>query len=179
MRRLLILKVALVFVLAFVVVGGYFWYLYFDLNEGKTISDTVRLELLNNGAVNYFNAIFNEEETKIPTYYFRVKNSLNSATNYTLIFNEIKPTDVNDGCDSSTYYQRNELKYELKLDNKVIKTGRLSDIKDNVLDSNIIQGNTTNDYSLKISLADEEGDASIEKHYHYSVNLKENNEKVS
>lgn len=176
MRRLLILKIAFVFVLAFIIVGSYFWYLYFNTKEEKLLSESVRLELLNNGKSSYENAGSTDDEGMIPGYYFRVKNNLNADADYVLLLNEVNNGQNNS--ENAISYQRNELLYELKLDNKIIKKGRLSDLSNDILDSNTIPGNTTYEYSLKISVASDT-DSTIEKYYYYSVDLKENNEKVS
>lgn len=178
MKRVLILKIAFISMIIFTIVGGYFWYIYFNENDGRIISNNIRLELLNNGPVNYINAMPNDSDNVIPIYYFRVKNHLNMKAEYELLFEEISPSVASDGCTSETFFQKNELMYELKLDNKLIKNGRLSSIKNNILDSNVVSGNSTNDYSLRIYIASDT-DNSLQKHYHYVVNLKENNENVS
>ena len=177
MKRLLILKAAYIFMITFTIIGGYYWYLYFDEREGKGLSDNLRLQLLNNGPVTYIDAIPNDEESNIPIYYFRVKNNISTPVEYTLMFNEISPVEANDGCDNSKFLKKSELSYQLTMDNKVIKSGKLSDIN-SVLDINKVSGNTTNDYSLKIFISPDSTDT-LQKHYHYSVTLKEQNEKVS
>lgn len=178
MKRVLILKIAFISMIIFTIAGGYFWYIYFNENDGKIVSSNARLELLNNGAINYINAMPNDSDNVIPTYYFRVKNNLNMKASYELVLDEISPSAAGDGCTSATFFQKNELMYELKLDNKLIKSGRLSTLKDNLLDSNVVSGNSTNDYSLRIFIANDT-DNSLQKHYHYVVNLKESNESVS
>ena len=178
MRRKQLLKVALIVLAVFTIVGGYFWYLYFNNNEGKMISDNVRLQLLNNGSTDYINAIPNDNENNIPTYYFRVKNNLDTPANYTLIFNELTPSDVNDGCDASNYLRKSELMYELSFDNKIIKSGRLSELDNNILDNNNVLGKATNDYALRIFIASDTSDT-LNNHYHYNIILKDENEKNS
>lgn len=178
MKRLLILKIAFISMITFTVVGGYFWYLYFDESEAKMVADNVRLELLNNGSTTYINAIAEDKEENIPTYYFRVKNNFEKEAKYTLLFNEITPNEANDGCSSSTSLKMNELSFELKLDNKIIKSGKLNTLKNNVLDDNTVQGKSTNDYSLRVYISDDTTDT-LKKHYHYSVIMKDENEKVS
>ena len=178
MKRLLILKIAFICMVIFTIVGGYFWYIYFSEGETKIVLDNVRLELLNNGNVTYINAIPNDEEENIPTYYFRVKNNIDTDANYTLLFKEISPNEANDGCGLDTFFTKDELSFELKLDNKVIKSGSLSNLKDNVLDNNIVLGKSTNDYSLRVYVSDDASDV-LKKHYHYSVIMKDEDEKIS
>ena len=172
MNNKTVFKVAFISVLVFIIVGTYFWYLYFKNGEGELISKNVRLELVNNGNINYINASPLDPAERIPTYYFRIKNNSNSSIKYEVYLNDVKAVDANDGCNDATNYKRNELKYELKLDNKVIKTGLLTELLNNVLDENTILGNTTNNYSLRIWLSDGIDNA-IYRHYHYVINLKE------
>ena len=69
-------------------------------------------------------------------------------------------------------FKREDLQYELKLDNKVIKSGGLDTLQNNLLDTNIIKKDSINDYSLKVWLKDDyEGKEKL--HYHYIVTLKE------
>jgi len=178
MKRLLILKIAFVSMIAFTIAGGYFWYLYFDNQEGKMISDNMRLQLLNNGPVTYINAVKDDLDENIPVYYFRVKNNKDKDISYTLLFNEISPIEAGDGCSSSNYLTKDELLYELYLDNRLIKSGKLSSLTNNVLDVNTIKGNSTNVYSLRVYISGDTFDT-LKKHYHYSVDLKEENEKNS
>ena len=178
MKRLLILRIAFISMIAFTIAGGYFWYIYFDQREGKMLSDNVRLQLLNNGSITYLNAVPKDDDGNIPVYYFRVKNNLNEEASYVLEFQEVSPSVAQDGCSSDTFLNKNELSYELRLDNKLIKSGKLDNLKDNVLDSNKVLGNNTNDYSLKIYIADDSVDT-LKKHYHYSVVLREQNESIS
>ena len=129
MKRLLILKVAFISMITFTIVGGYFWYTYFNEREGKTLSNNVRLQLLNNGPVTYINAVPNDDAGNIPTYYFRVKNNISTDVEYTLVFNEILPSEVNDGCDNEKFLKKNELSYVLTLDNKIIRLKKRLSIK--------------------------------------------------
>ena len=178
MKRLLILKIAFISMIAFTVAGGYFWYLYFDERESEMVRDNVRLQLLNNGPVTYINAVPNDAAENIPIYYFRVKNNFSTDAKYSLIFNEINPSNVGDGCSIQNYLNKNELMYVLTLDNKVIKQGKLSELSNNILDCNTINGNTVNDYSLKVYLEDNATET-LKKHYHYSVILKAQDEENS
>ena len=175
MNRKLILSIALVCMIVFIIVGGYFWYLYFNDNESKIKDDNLRLELLNNGDVSYINAISNDTKDNIPTYYFKVKNHLDFSANYVLVFEEVSPQEANDGCSKDTYFKKEELLYELTLDNKIIKKGTLIDLKNNILDENLISGKETNVYSLTVYLKNDLTDI-LKKHYHYRITLKENNE---
>ena len=139
------------------------------LNINPTISFFKDIKLINYGKTNYVNAKTEDYEGIIPIYYFSVKNSSMKEYNYTIFIEEV---DENDNCTSDMILKRNELKYELTLDNKIIKTGDLDTLPDSILDTGIIEANDRKDYSLKIQLKDDIMDYE-NKHYHYVVNIKE------
>lgn len=167
-----VFKIAFISICLFIVIAAYFWYLYFDNYEGKVLSKSIRLELVNSGNIEYVNASPDDPSNIIPTYYFRVKNNLDSSINYEITLDDISPSEVKDGCSEGTLFARDELRYILKRENMVIKTGHLSDLKNNVLDSATLSGHGIYDYSIKVSLDDKAGD-NLARHYHFQVNLKE------
>lgn len=156
-------------------IASYLWFLYFHEYEERIISQNSVLEfirdveLVNTGGVNYVNANVEDNESMVPTYYFSVRNKSNKDYNYVIV---IEDTTGNDGCTAQTRFKRDELEYELKLNDELIQSGGLDTLQNNVLDTNIIKVNDTNDYSLKIKLKSD--DTNFEnKHYHYIVNMKE------
>ena len=167
--------IAIISLVIFMGIASYLWYLYFHEYEQKVIAENSVLEfirdveLVNTGSINYVNANVLDSDTMVPTYYFSVKNKANVDHNYVIIIEE---TSGNDGCTSATRFTKEELEYELKFENEVIKTGGLDTLANNVLDSNIVKANGTNDYSIKIKLKSD--DVNYEsKHFHYIINMKE------
>ena len=159
----------------FMGIASYLWYLYFHEYEGKLIKENSEyafmrgVEFVNSGPIDYINAKTYDDDSLIPTYYFRIKNNANEDFKYELI---IKEAEANDGCNSYTNFKRNDLDYVLKLDNKLLKEAGLETINNDILDSNVIKANSINDYSLKIKLKPDLTDYES-KHYHYVVTLKE------
>ena len=178
MKNKTVFKLAYISLFVFVIVATYFWFLYFRDYEGSVTKEKVRLELINNGGINYVNAVPNDVEENIPTYYFRIKNNSNDDIKYDIFLQNVNPSDVNDGCDTNTTFSSDELNYELKLDNRVIKSGVLSMISNGILDNNKVSGDSINDYSLRIWLNDK-ADKSLLKHYHYTISIRENKWKIS
>ena len=164
--------ICLVIVMA---IASYLWYIYFGEYENKIIAENKGLEfirgveLINSGSINYVNATVLDTEEVIPTYYFRVKNNADKDFNYEVF---LENSNEDDGCTESTRFKREDLQYELKLDNRVIKTGILSELKNDLLDSNVIKGKSINDYSIRIWLNDDLTDYE-NKHFHYIITLKE------
>ncbi len=170
-----VLTIAIISLLIFIGISSYLWYIYFHEYESKLIDASPAMkfikgvELINSGSISYVNANTLDDEDAIPTYYFSVKNHSDKDYNYVIL---LEDSEGNDGCTPSTRLKRNELEYELTLDNEIIKTGGLNTLTNNVLDSNIIPINGTNDYSLRIKLKD--NDTGYEnKHFHYIINMKE------
>ena len=167
--------VGIVSMIFFIIIASILWYLYFNDYEEKLLSQNEQtefvrgVELLNSGEINYINATNTDDDSIIPTYYFRVKNSTNKNYSYILYFEN---AIGNDGCTPDTSFSRDDLEYELKLDNKVIKKDGLSTIKNNVLDINVVNANSVNDYSLKVKLKENVVDYA-DKHFHYIVTMKE------
>ena len=172
MKNKTVFKIAFISLIIFVIIATYFWFLYFNDLEGSTTKEKIRLELINNGGINYINAVVNDLEENIPNYYFRVKNNTDDNINYEIILQTVSPREVNDGCSDGTLFNSNELNYELKLDNKIIKTGVLSSLSNSILDGNNVKGNSINDYSLRIWLNEKATDT-LSKHYHYIVSIRE------
>ena len=171
MKNKNVFKIGFFSILVFIVIAAYFWYLYFHDGMGKILENQKGIELINNGNINYVNAQIGDSRLIIPVYYFRVKNNLNTPFKYILKLKEVSPSEVNDGCSSATIFLKNELRYELTLDNKVIKSGILSDLGKE-LNSTSINGNSIQDYALRIWLNDNATNIDS-KHYHYVVELEE------
>lgn len=156
----------------FIIIASYLWYMYFDNYEKDIIANDKRLEFIrgvefiNSGSIDYVNAKVDDSEEIIPTYYFRLKNNMDKDFSYE-VYLEDKENTANESS-----FTRDELEYELKLDNRVIKSGLVSTLHNNLLDSNIIHGGKINDYSLRIWLNKEITDYE-NKHFNYIVNLKE------
>ena len=174
MKNKTLLTIGVICLTVFIGIAAYLWYLYFNEYEGKLIGEDSKLEFMrnvefeNSGPIYYVNASIEDTDDVIPKYYFRVKNSSKKDYEYVLYFEN---SEGNDGCSASTRFTREDLQYELKLDNKVIKSGGLDTIQNNILDTNTIKSDSINDYSLKVWLKDDyEGKEKL--HYHYIVSLK-------
>lgn len=170
-----VFKIGIICLVIFIGIASYLWYLYFHDYEGKLIAENCKtefsraVEIVNTGNANYSNASKDDADGMIPAYYFSVKNNSKDDFNYQLVFKEV---NVNDGCTTETRFKINELEYELKLDNKTIKSGGLETLQNNILDKNIIKGQSVNDYSIKIKIKSGVTDFN-NKHFHYVINIKE------
>lgn len=175
MKNKTLLTIGVICLTVFIGIAAYLWYLYFNEYEGRIIAENQGLEFMrsvqfeNSGPIYYVNATVEDTDDIIPKYYFRVKNDSNKDFEYILYFEN---SEGNDGCSVATRFTREDLQYELKLDNKVIKSGGLDTIQNNILDTNTIKSKDINDYSLKVWLKDDYS-GKEKLHYHYIVSLKE------
>ena len=175
MKNKTILTLGVICLTIFIGISAYLWYLYFHEYEGKLIAEDASLEFIrnvqfeNSGPIYYVNASVDDSDSVIPKYYFKVKNSSTKDFNYNVY---LENSEGNDGCSPSTRFNRSDLQYELRLDNKVIKSGGLDTLNNNLLDSNIIKKDSTNDYSLKVWLKDDYN-GKEQLHFHYIITLKE------
>ena len=163
--------------------GTYTWYLYFlrystgnnkNSNNSNSSVKVGDIELKEDGQGVYdadAKSIEDVEVNKVPSYNFRVINNGNSDKDYTLLIEDIPANLVDDGCSEDNLLSRKDLKYQLKLNNEVIKEDFLSNIKDNILDTKKLESKKTNTYSLKVYIHEAAKDW-IGKHYHYKVVLK-------
>ena len=119
-------KIGIICATIFILLATYFWYLYFHEFEGDILATNVRIELINSGHVDYINAIVHDDERNIPTYYFRVKNSVEKPVYYDVLLNDVSASEACDGCSDETNFQKEEIDYELKIDNNIIRRGTMS-----------------------------------------------------
>ncbi len=176
MKNKFLLLCASLLLLIFLVYGTYSWYIFFlgaSGSYGENASSSLKdgnIVLNDNGNAVYdadAKNIEDEDVNEVPPYKFSINNS-GSKDKYTLYIEDVPLNTIDDGCTSDTLLNRSQLKYQLKLNGKVIKDDNLSNIKDNILDTREIAANTTNNYELRIYIHSEAEDWTG-KHYHYKV----------
>lgn len=165
----------------YLVFSTYAWYSYFlrasgegSLNVFYSKSAYSGIIFQDNGNNVYDTKAESLEDNNIgsvPSYNFQITNTGNNEGKYTLYLEDLPVSAIDDGCTENTLLARNQLKYQLLLNDKVIKEGFMETINDNILDSRSIGGKETNNYSLKIYIHDEATDW-FGKHYHYKVTMR-------
>lgn len=178
MKNKVLIICASLLLFLFLVFGTYAWYLYFlrasgdfSINKNSNlISGSVVLK--DNGNSVYDSdatSLEDEEVHSVKPYVFQVVND-GKDSSYTLYIEDLPVNAIKDGCTTATLLNRGQLKYQLKLNSKVIKEDYLSNIQDNILDKRNISEKTTNHYELRIYIHDDATDWTG-KHYHYKVVL--------
>lgn len=113
-----------------------------------------------------------EVTSEVVPYSFKVTNTSNKDGHYQILLEE-DPISNKVGYRQEDLLTRNQLNYQLLLNGVVIKKGRLSSIKNNILDDRIIEGKQENQYILKIWVHDKVKAGEWEnKYYHYKVTSK-------
>lgn len=175
MKNKIVLLCLIILIVCFSGLAFYFWYHYFlDLgSDGKLSGLNGSKEAIVLTDENKVYATY-EEGVDIPinveSYKFKVQNIGVKTARYNLLFVEVSPSQVKDGCTNKTLLKKEELNYQLLLGEKIISQGKLTELQNNILDSRNINIDTSNSYELKVWLnstsSDNEG-----KHYHYKVDI--------
>ena len=171
-----------ILLLVFLTYGTYAWYTYFLGISGNVVSSNATINSYKVGDIEFkedakgvydadAKSIEDIDVDKVPAYNFSVLNNGNEEKEYTLYLEDVPVNLVDDGCTEEMLLSRNDLKYQLSLNNTVIKEDYLSNINDNILDNRKLEPNKTNTYSLKVYIHDAATDW-FSKHYHYKVVLK-------
>lgn len=175
MKKMILLILAGIALFAFIFSTSMLWYNFFYDNDGEnsTVSSLeVRLDEANN-TINEDGLIPLDDETakSLEPYSFEVENTNSTPSTYNVI---LEDTIISDDASYSSkeLLSRSQLKYQLSLNGKVIKTGRLSDIKNNILDTRNISENRTNNYELRIYVSEDAVNTNWQnKYYHFNINV--------
>ena len=171
------LIIGFICIIIFIVIASIFWFWYFlDYHSNGTLTNTAfghgKVVLVDIQGVNSTDEESKENGDDSPSYIFRVNNNKTGSANYVLYLEETPYNMVNDGCTTETTLQRSDLSYQLTMNGKIIKSGKMTEIEDNILDKQFINIDASNHYELKIWI-NEDADKWEGKHYHYKVVLKE------
>ena len=138
--------IGVIFLCGIIGVGAYFGTLYLDkLKKGGEVNLTVTFDDTESYIIPSVKKMTKEEALKEWPYIMEVDNSGSGKGLYQLII-----TDV----DTSTI-KRDNLEYILELDDKEVSSGKLSAIKDNILYTGEIEGNTKQKFKLFIWVVSE------------------------
>ena len=176
MKKVVMLFLAGIALFAFIFATSVLWYRFFynnDTSDSSNVSNvTIQLDDENN-VIDESGLIPLDDDTArtITPYEFSVNN--NSESDYTynvLLEDSIISDDIT--YSSKELLSRSQLRYQLTLNGEVIKIGDLSDIKNNVLDTRVINASKTNNYQLRIYLAESSQNTNWQnKYYHFDVKV--------
>ena len=175
MKKVVLLIMAGIALFAFIFATSMLWYKFFYNNS--TVSNdvsTVKVQLSEyNNVIDESGLIPLDDETakSITPYEFKVENnSKNSSTYNVLLEDSIISDDAT--YRSKELLSRDQLRYQLSLNGNIIKSGNLSDLKNNVLDTRNIAVGQTNNYQLRIYVAENAASTAWQnKYYHFDVKV--------
>lgn len=102
----------------------------------------------------------------IEPYNFTIRNKSDNEAKYQLLIEDF----VDDKNETKSILSRKYLKYELSLNNEVIKTDLLSNVKNNIIDTREISSGGSNQYSLKVWVVGNMNDNYwMDKYYSYNI----------
>lgn len=112
--------------------------------------------------------IDDESIDSVIPYQFSIRSINKGNQTYMLLIEDIIDND-----NENNNLTRNYLRYELRLNNEIVKRGNLSEISNNILDRRAISKNEVNKYSLKIWISSNAKDIDwMNKYYSYNISVK-------
>ena len=176
MKKFVLLSLSGVALFAFIFSTSILWYYFFSNsnfhNKESTIG-SLEIQLADDeNTINEINLIplSDEEALKLKPYTFKVINNGKNKNRYNVL---IEDAIISDDLSYSNkeLLKRNELRYQLSMNGKIIRIGNLADIKNNILDSRYIDSDNTNNYELIVYLAETLNDSWRNKYYHYNISI--------
>ena len=175
MKKVVMLFLAGIALFAFIFATSMLWYRFFyssTSNDNSISSVTVQLDDENN-IIDESGLIPLDDDTAktLTPYQFSVKNSSDVDYTYNVLLEDsIISDDIT--YSSKELLSRSQLRYQLSLNGKIIETGSLDDVKNNILDTRIISSSQTNNYQLRVYVAESAQNTSWQnKYYHFNINV--------
>lgn len=138
--------IGVIFLCAIIGVGAYFGTLYMDkLRKGGEVNVTVTFDDTETFTLETIKKMNKESALKEWPYIMNVENTGSGKGLYQIIITDEEKSTI----------KRESLEYSLYLDDKEVTSGKLKDIKDNILYTGEIEGNTKQTYKLYIWVIDE------------------------
>lgn len=159
---------------AFIFSASILWYRFFYANPDVNSVGSVNIKLNNNNnTINEGDFIPLDDETAkgVTPYEFGVENNNDNDTSYVVL---LEDSIISDDAtySSKELLSRNQLRYQLSLNGKVIKCGDLDEIKNNILDTRNIAPSQVNNYQLRIYVAENAQNTEWQnKYYHFEIKV--------
>lgn len=162
------------FILVFFILGtSYAWYLLFSDTEVMVANLAISFED-SNRQVNLQDSspLSDELGKQVVPYVFSITNTGTVTGTYRLIFKEQTPDMVNDGCTSYNQLRKDQMKYQLVLNQIPIAFGNLGELERDILDLRKIMPKEKNYYQLRVWVdQDQPGSEVVNRHFHYTIEV--------
>ncbi len=166
-KGLFLLVGGIILIVSIFLISFYSWN-FFNKRKPNVDLNTLEIVLSDEGSVNLENQTPVDDTTgkAITPYLFKVINKSDVKAKYQLLIEDY----VSDA--STELLSRNYLKYELKQDGIIVKTGNLSEISNNILDENTISSKEEKKYELRIWVNETvQADNWVGKSYNYNIKV--------
>lgn len=115
--------------------------------------------------------IEDEDVENIDAYSFQVRNTGKEDAKYQVLIEEVELSNRK-GYSKTELLSRKQLRYELKLNGKIIASDDMSEIKNNIIDERSVAIGKTNRYELKVWIPVSARKTDwADKYYRYKVNI--------
>lgn len=175
MKRFILLTLAGIALFAFIFTASMLWYSFFYSGQGVNDYSSMEFKLdSESNTIDEGGLIPLDDETAkmLKPYEFSVKNNGSSDVVYNILLEDGIISD-DETYSSKELLSRSQLKYQLSLNNQIIKHGNLNDIKNNILDTRGIVPGGTNNYQLRIYVSQDAVNTNWQnKYYHFEVSIK-------
>ncbi len=158
---------------AFILGTSYAWYLLFSDTKVMVANLAISFED-SNRQVHLQDSfpISDELGKQVTPYVFSITNTGTVTGTYRLIFKEQSPDIANDGCTPYNQLRKDQMKYQLILNQIPIAFGNLGDLENDILDLRKILPKEKNYYQLRVWIdQDQLGEDVINRHFHYTVEV--------
>ena len=133
--------IGVILLCAIIGVVSYFGTLYLDkLKKGGDVNVTVTFDDTETFTIENIDKMDKEKALKEWPYIMNVENTGSGKGIYQIIITDMEKSTIN----------REKLDYSLYLNDKEVTSGKLIDIKDNILYTGEIEGNTKQEYKLYV-----------------------------
>lgn len=175
MKKNILLVMAGIALFVFIFVSSVLWYRFFYYDPKSPVDNigSINVKLSDNNTIDESGLIPLDDETAkmLNPYIFSVENTKDKDVMYNVILEDAIISD-DLSYSSKELLSRKQLRYQLSLNGKVIKTGDLSEIKNNVLDTRNIMASQINNYELRIYVAESVQNTIWQnKYYHFDIQV--------
>lgn len=174
MKKIILLLLAGVALFAFIFTTSILWYRFFYSSPSENDGvGSVNVQLGDNNVIDESGLIPLDDDTakNLTPYEFKVENNSDSDAMYNVL---LEDSIISDDLSytNKELLSRNQLRYQLSLNGIVIKTASLNELKNNIIDTRNIAAGQTNNYQLRIYVAESAQNTSWQnKYYHFDVKV--------
>ena len=147
---------------------SYYSFTYFNNRRPQVDVNNLEVVFSDDGKLNLNEQVPTDDNQidNITSYNFKIKNKSSKTVTYQLLIEDYA-TDS-----SKDLLSRKYLNYELALNGKFLKQDKLSNVKNNIIDTRTISKESTDEYELKVWVStDVDSTEWMGKSYNYNVSI--------